>query len=122
MQAREVLAAKSLRGEKRDGERVAERERGGGARRRRAVVGHASSRTLASSETSPWRARDESTAPVIAIDWYSEPLEMLHQRRELVRLAALGDQDRDVGRPDEPEVAMHRLGRMQEARGRAGGA
>src|SRR5436190_8883175 len=46
---------------------------------------------------------------------------MLDQREQLVGFPALGDEDRDVVRADDPEVPVNAVGWMQKRGGRAGG-
>ena len=84
--------------------------------------GHASSRT-AGVEGDVRLPRERRIGDAGDRDrWYTEALELLQQRRELVGLAAFRDERsrRRTGRRARDRRA--RLGRMQEARGRAGGA
>ena len=45
---------------------------------------------------------------------------MRQQRQQLVGLAALRDENRDVVAPDDPEIAVHAVHRVKEGRRRAG--
>ena len=115
MEPREVLAPESLLLEQRHRERVAERERGGGARGRREVV---RARLLAHPRVERHVAvaarASSSASPVIAMVRTPSRLRCSSSDEQLVGLAALGDEDRDVVGADDAEVAVHALDRMEE--------
>jgi hypothetical protein len=52
---------------------------------------------------------------------HAEPLELVDERHQLVRFAALGEQDGDVVFTDDAEVSVHAVCRMQECGRRASG-
>ena len=83
-------------------------------------IGHASSATLQSSATSAACASVERGAPVIAMSFAPEPADRLEQAQDFVGLAAVRQRDDDVVGLDDAEVAVDRLGRVQEERRRAG--
>ena len=119
MQVGELLFAKALAPRQRHRQRVAERERGRRARRRRQVhrarfFGHVAAqrdvRRLAERRVRIAGERDQARAGA------ADRLEQPHQ---LFGLAAVRQRDHDVVRPDDAEVAVNGLGGMQEERRRA---
>ena len=117
----EVLALEPLLLQQRHRQRVAEHERRRRARRRREIVrtgllAHAGvERHVAVS------AKRRRRVPGDGDGSYTEALQMCQKRQELVRFAALGDQNGDVVTADDPEVAVDAVDRMEEVRGGAGG-
>ena len=120
VRAQEVLRGEAARVEQRQRERVAQRERGGGARGRRESertgfgvdarvemdVGGLRERALLVAGD-----RDERGA---------RALDVRQERHELVGLAGIGEHEHDVVGRDHAEVAVHRLGGVHEERRRAG--
>ena len=82
--------------------------------------GQASSGTLTSSTTFAAPASVELRVAGHHDERHAEPLQMRHQHDELGRLAGVGDGEHDVGARDHAEIAVARLGGMQEEGGRAG--
>ena len=89
MKPGEVLAPESLLLEQRDGERVPERERDGGAGRWREVVG---ARLFTNRGVEPHVGMPCQRGRPVAGDRdrpYTQPLELFQQRQQLVGLATL---------------------------------
>ena len=119
--AREILGGETARIEQRQRQRVTQRQRRGRARRGRETertrfgvdrrvemhVGGLRQRTLLV-------AGEGDEARALA-------LQMRRQRDQLVGFAGIRQHQHDVVGRDHPEVAVRRIGRMHEERGRSGG-
>ena len=112
--------SKSLLLQQRDGERVAQHERGGGARRRREIV---------RTRLFPHRRVERDVAvpaecrrrhPGDRDRLYTEALQMGQKPEQLVGLAALGDENRDVVIADDAQVTVYAVHGVQEGSSRAG--
>src|SRR5688572_24089907 len=117
MNSREILASKALFLEQRDREGVAQRERRGGAGGGREVM---RARFLSHPRiecdigmTSERRLRDTGQRNGAN----AEALEMLQECHELVRLAALREEDRNIVVADDTEIPVYAVDRVQERRG-----
>ncbi len=82
--------------------------------------GHASVRIETSRCTSAACASGERGLPVSATSGADEALQPGHEAQDLLGVAAVRDGEQHVALDDAAEVAVDRLGRMQEERGRAG--
>ena len=121
MNPREVFAPKSLLLQQRDGKRVAQHERGGGARRRRKIVRtrlFAHRRIEPDIAVPPERRRRHSGD---RDRLYTEALQMGQKPEQLVRLAALRDENRHIVIAYDPEVAVYAVHGVQEGSSRARG-
>ena len=84
--------------------------------------GRADTPLRAPTRRAPRRTACASAEPVSPGDGdgsYPEALEMLEQGEQLVGLAALRDEDRDVVGADDAEIAVDAVDGMEEGRGRA---
>ena len=120
MQVGEVLLAETLGHEQRHGERIAEGERGRGARRGHQVQ---RARLLRHAAIERDVGRLAEGGPAVAGDGdqsRAEPLDRLQQAQDLVGLAAARERHDDVVGLDDAKVAVNRFGRMEEEGRRAG--
>ena len=122
MQVGEILLPEALFDQQRHGQRVANRQRGGRARRRREVhrtrlLGDAAVERhvggLRQGGVLPAGNRDELRA---------EAANRREQLKQFVGFPAVGQRDDDVIALDDAQVAVNRFGRVQEERRRAGAA
>ena len=120
MRAREVLRGEPARVEQRQRERVAQRERGGRARRRR----EAQRAGLGVDRRVEVQVRGLRERALLVAGQRDElralALQVRHEHHEFVGLAGVRQHDHDVVGRDHPEVAVRRLGRVHEERRRAG--
>ena len=117
MRAREIFGGEAARFEQRDRERIAQRQRGGGAggrreRERAGFGGHAGVQVhvgfARERRTGAAGHRDERVALA---------LEHRQQRQQLVAFARVGQREHDVGVGDHAEVAVAGFARMHEEAG-----
>ena len=83
-------------------------------------MGQASSDTRQSSATSAAWASVDASSPVIAISARADALQRLQDARQFFGLAAIRHGDDHIVGLDDPKVAVHGFGGMQEERRRAG--
>src|SRR5205085_5692650 len=117
---REVLAPESLDLEQRDAEAVAERQGGGGARGGRERL---RARLFGDARVEHHVGLTGEDRVRLAGDGdqrYAQPLELAHEAEQLVRRAALGQEDRYIVPAHDPQIAVERVDRVEERRGRAG--
>src|SRR5689334_1908433 len=109
MEPREILGTKTALLEQCNRERIANDERGGGARRGSEIV---RTRLLAHPRIDGdvrVAAERGLRLPHQRESSYPEALEVIEQRDKLFRLAAFGDEDRDVLWANDAEIAVQRL-------------
>ena len=116
----EVVFAKSARVEQRDRERIAERHLRRRAGGRREVQGAGFLIDRAADDDVGVLGERGLGPPGHRDDRDADALQRRQDHRELVDLARVGDREHDVTGRDHAEVAMTRLGRVNEHRRRAG--
>src|SRR5438093_12074577 len=114
MKTSEVLSAKSLLLKERDRERVSQGERRRGARGRRQIMGTG---LLGHARVEHDVAVARQRRVTLTGDGdgaRAEALQVREQRQELVRFAALRDENRDVFSADDSKIAVHAVDGMEK--------